>query len=150
LRLYETTFIIRQDASASQVETLAQQFADVIREHGGQVLNTELCGLRTLAYRIKKNRKGHYILLDISAPTAAVQEMERQMRLNEDIIRLLTVTVDEHGPRPSPLMQSKFSRDDNPRFDDGGGFHRDREDDSERTRVAPAVITAPETTGDLA
>ncbi len=148
MRLYETTFIVRQDASATQVETLAQHFADVIREHGGQVLNTELCGLRTLAYRIKKNRKGHYILLDISAPTEAVQEMERQMRLNEDIIRLLTVTVDEHGPRPSPLMQSKFSRDDNPRFEDGGGFHR--ENDSERTRVAPSESATPEMTGDLA
>lgn len=138
MKLYETIFIVRQDASTSQVESLAHQFAGILSQNGGSVLNTEFCGLRSLAYRIKKNRKGHYVLMDIASPAPALHEMERQIRLNEDVIRLLTVSVDKHGPRPSALMQSKYAREDN-RYDDAGGFSRGDDD------AAPARNEASET-----
>ncbi len=95
MALYETVFIARQDLSAGQVETLATTMTDIITQGKGEVTKTELCGLRTLAYSIKKNRKGHYVLFNVDAPPAAVKEMERQMGLNEDILRFLTIRVDE-------------------------------------------------------
>ncbi len=132
--LYENVFIARQDVSAAQVDTLADQFSSLLQEHGGEVKKKEYWGLRSLTYRIKKNRKGHYVLLNIEAPTAAVQEMERNMRINEDIIRYLTVRVDELEEEPSIILRSKGSRDDRGRgprrgpppgrgrdFDDGRG-----------------------------
>ena len=132
--LYENVFIARQDVSAAQVDTLADQFTSLLQEHGGEVKKKEYWGLRSLTYRIKKNRKGHYVLLNIDAPTAAVQEMERTMRINEDVIRYLTVRVDELEEEPSIILRSKGSRDDRGRgprrgpppgrgrdFDDGRG-----------------------------
>ena len=92
--LYENIFIARQDATAAQVEALTETFTNIITEQGGQVTKKEYWGLRSLAYRIKKNRKGHYTLLNIDAPPAAVTEMERNMRISEDVLRLLTVRVD--------------------------------------------------------
>jgi len=92
---YESVFIARQDLGASQVNELAQNFSDVIKAQGGEVVKVDNWGLKNLAYRIKKNRKGHYVLLNIVAPAQAIQEYERLMRLNEDIIRYMTVKVDE-------------------------------------------------------
>ena len=121
MSFYESVFIARQDISASQVDTLADGFAAVIAEQGGQVTKREYWGLRNLSYRIKKNRKGHYMLLNIDAPAAAVTEMERNMRISEDVIRLLTVRVDALEEGPSAMLQSR-SRDDRPRRERSEGF----------------------------
>ena len=91
---YENVFIARQDISASQVDALADAFTALVGEQGGQVTKREYWGLRNLAYRIKKNRKGHYVLLNINAPSKAVSELERQLKINEDVLRYLTVKVD--------------------------------------------------------
>jgi small subunit ribosomal protein S6 len=123
MALYECVFIARQDISATQVEGLVGQFSGIIEEGGGKVASSEMWGLRSLAYRIKKNRKGHYVLLNLDSPSSAVQEMERIMRLNEDVIRYLTVRVEELEEGPSIVMQSRHSRDDRGgRGGRGGGF----------------------------
>jgi small subunit ribosomal protein S6 len=111
MAFYETVFIARQDLSATQVEALATNLTDILKQGKGDVTKTEFCGLRNLAYSIKKNRKGHYVLFNIEAPAPTVKEMERQMRLNEDILRFLTIKVEHLDPEPSPLMQSKQNRD---------------------------------------
>lgn len=111
MAFYETVFIARQELSAAQVEAIAANLTDIITQGQGEVTKTEFCGLRTLAYSIKKNRKGHYVLFNIDAPVPAVKEMERQISLNEDILRYLTLKLDKLDTNPSPLMQSKQSRD---------------------------------------
>jgi small subunit ribosomal protein S6 len=137
MSFYETVFIARQDISASQVEALTETFAALIAEGQGEVKKREYWGLRTLAFRIKKNRKGHYVLFNIEAPPAAVAEMERNMRINEDVLRYLTVRVDALEEGPSAVMQSRGSRDDRPRRSyggdrrDEGGPSRDREEPRE-------------------
>ena len=92
---YESVLIARQDLGASQVNTLVSELSEVIKKEGGEVVKVDNWGLKNLAYRIKKNRKGHYVLLNITAPSQAVSEYERLMRLNEDIIRYMTVKVNE-------------------------------------------------------
>lgn len=109
--LYESTFVTRQDVSRADVSKLVDQFTDIVKQHGGQIVKHEYWGLRNLAYKIKKNRKGHYVLLAIDAPFDAVKEMERTMGINEDIIRKLTVRVDSIEEGPSAMMQ-KSTRDD--------------------------------------
>ncbi len=109
---YENVFIARQDISASAVEALSERFVSVIKENGGEVTKREYWGLRNLAYRIKKNRKGHYVLFNLDAPWSAVQEMERQMRISEDVLRILTLKVDELEAGPSVVMQSRSGRDE--------------------------------------
>ena len=94
MRAYEHTFIARQDLSPQQAQALADTYAGVITEHGGEVTKNEYWGLRNLAYRIKKNRKGHYLHLNLRAPSAAIDELERQERLSDDVIRYLTVRVE--------------------------------------------------------
>jgi small subunit ribosomal protein S6 len=121
MSLYECVIIARQDIATTQVETLAEEFANVIGANGGQVTKREFWGLRNIAYRMKKNRKGHYVLFNIDAPSAAVKEFERQMSINEDILRYLTVRVDELEEGPSAVVQSKSQRDDRPRRDAGFG-----------------------------
>jgi small subunit ribosomal protein S6 len=134
MSLYENIFIAHQDTTAAQVEALTDAFAAILTEQGGKVTKREYWGLRNLSYRIKKNRKGHYMLLNIDAPAAAVVEMERNMRINEDVLRLLTVRVETLEEAPSAMLQSR-SRDDRPRSG------RDREDRPRRERgegfVAP-------------
>lgn len=110
--LYENVFIARQDISATQVDSLADQYAALIKEHGGEITKKEYWGLRNLAFRIKKNRKGHYILFNIDAPADAVLEMERNMRLSEDVIRYLTVRVNELEADQSIVLRSRGSRDE--------------------------------------
>ncbi|WP_417668001.1 30S ribosomal protein S6 [Roseibium sp.] len=109
--LYEHVFLARQDVSAQQVEALVEQFKGLIESAGGTVGKVENWGLRSLAYRIKKNRKAHYTLMNLDAPHEAVAEMERQMGLNEDILRFMTFKVDELDDEPSAMMQ-KRDRDD--------------------------------------
>ena len=87
---YENVFISRQDISATQVEALTEQFATIVKDHGGEVTKREYWGLRNLAFRIKKNRKGHYVLMNISAPASAVVEMERNMLIDEDVLGHMT------------------------------------------------------------
>ena len=133
MSLYECVFIARQDISAPQVETLTAEMTNIITEGGGSVSKTEYWGLRNIAYRVKKNRKGHYVLLNIDAPSAAVKEMERQMSINEDVLRTLTIRVEELEEGPSAMMQSKNSRDERPRRGDGDDRPR-REDRGDRPR----------------
>ena len=104
---YETVFIARQDISVKQTEDLAKKFSDIVTEGGAKVVRTEHWGLRTLAYRIKKNRKGHYVMLHIEGPHPAMAEMERNIRLNEDVLRYMTVRMDKMPDGPSVMMRSK-------------------------------------------
>jgi small subunit ribosomal protein S6 len=113
--LYENVFIARQEISGAQVDALADTFTQLVADNGGEVKKREYWGLRNLAYRMRKNRKGHYILLNLSAPPAAVAELERTMRINEDIIRYMTIRVDQLEDGPSVVMQSRGSRDDRQR-----------------------------------
>lgn len=104
--LYETVFIARQDLSSKQTEELATSFEDILKNNKAKVANTEHWGLRTLSYRINKNRKGHYVLFHIDGPSDAVLEMERNMRLHEDVLRYMTVKVDEF-PKDGTIMMKK-------------------------------------------
>lgn len=117
MSFYENIFIARQEVSAAQVEALADAFSEVISGAGGTIHRREYWGLKSLAYRIKKNRKGHYVLFNIEAPSEAVQEMERQMGLNEDVLRHMTLRTEEIPEGPSVVMQGRGDRD-RPRRDD--------------------------------
>src|ERR1700744_899686 len=145
--LYENVFIARQDISGAQAEALADQFTQLIADQGGEVKKRENWGLRNLAYRMNKNRKGHYVLFNIDAPAPAIAELERTMRINEDVLRYLTIRVDEHEEGPSPIMLTRGSRDDRPRRGDRDRYD-DRDDRGPREdRVpyerAPAAEPAP-------
>ncbi len=111
---YETVLIARQDVSAGQADVLADQFIGFLTAEGGEISRREYWGLRNLAFRIKKNRKGHYILINYQAPASAVAEMERNMRLSEDILRYMTVRCDELPTDASVVMQRKDERGDRP------------------------------------
>ena len=120
MALYEHVFLARQDVTAQQVEELTARFKGVIEANGGSVTKAEYWGVKTLTYRIRKNRKAHFSLLNIDAPSSAVLEMERQMRINEDILRFLTIRVEELEEGPSAMLQ-KRDRDDR----DGAPMGRD-------------------------
>ena len=123
MAFYEHIFLVRQDASNTQVEALTQQFKTVIEEHGGKVTKSEYWGVKPLTYRMKKNRKAHYTLMNVEAPSAALDEVERQESINEDVLRYLTVRVDQLEEGPSAMMRSR-GRDD--REGEGGGRFGDR------------------------
>lgn len=125
MSFYESIFIVRQDVPAAQVETLTASFAEIVKAQGGTVAKTEQWGLRTLAFRINKNRKGHYVLFNLDASPAAITELERNLRINEDILRFLTIRVEELEAGPSAMLR-KEERSDRPfgdreRSDRGGG-----------------------------
>jgi small subunit ribosomal protein S6 len=122
--LYEHTLIARPDLSAQQAQALADQYGTLLDEQGGKVAKVEYWGLRNLAFRVKKSRKGHYLHLNIDAPAAALDELERVERINEDVLRYLTVRVETHEEGPSAVMQAKSSREDRGRR--GDRFDRDR------------------------
>ena len=131
--LYENVFIARQDISGAQVEQLADTFTQLIAEQGGEIKKREYWGLRNLTYRMNKNRKGHYVLFNIEAPAPAIAELERTMRINEDVLRYLTLRVDKFEEGPSPVMQSRGSREDRPRRDrDRYGEPREGRDGGDR------------------
>ena len=111
MALYEHVFLARQDVSTQQVETLTKEFSDIIEAGGGKIAKSEYWGVKTLNFKIKKNRKAHYSLFNIDAPPAAVAEMERRMSLSTDILRFLTIKVEEHETEPSAPMR-KGDRDD--------------------------------------
>jgi small subunit ribosomal protein S6 len=129
--LYEHVFLTRQDASAQQVEELTAQFTGIFEQMGGKVVKTEQWGVKSLSYRLRKNRKAHFTLFNVDAPSAALNEVERQERLSEDVLRYITVRVDEHEEGPSAMMR-KVDRD-RERDDRGFGF-RDRDRGSFRDR----------------
>ncbi|WP_423068600.1 30S ribosomal protein S6 [Devosia sp. CN2-171] len=131
MALYEHIFLARQDVSPTQVEELTTAFTDLITQGGGKVTKNEYWGLKSLSYRINKNRKAHYTLLNIDAPHSAVAEMERQQGLSEDILRFMTIRVDELEEGPSAMMQKRDRDDDRgerggPRGDRGGFDRGDR------------------------
>lgn len=133
--LYEHVFLARQDASTQQVEELTTQITGVVEQLGGKVAKTEQWGVRSLTYRMNKNRKAHFVFMNIDGPAAIVAEIERQERINEDVIRYLTVRVEELEEGPSAMMRKADrdrERDDRGggfggRDRDGGGFRGDRE-----------------------
>jgi small subunit ribosomal protein S6 len=120
--LYEHVFLARQDLAQAQVDALAENATKIIEDNGGKVVKTETWGLRSLAYRIAKNRKAHYVMLDLDAPAQAVAELERQSNISEDVIRFLTIKVDAHEKGPSAMMRrgekerSRGDRGDRPDF----------------------------------
>ncbi|MCA8870008.1 MAG: 30S ribosomal protein S6 [Rhodobacteraceae bacterium] len=112
MALYEHVFIARQDLSNTQAEGLVEHFGAVLADNGGKIVDSEYWGLKTMAYKINKNRKGHYAFLKTDAPAPAVQEMERLMRLHDDVMRVMTIKVKAHEDGPSVVMQAKNSRDE--------------------------------------
>ncbi|HHL20238.1 MAG TPA: 30S ribosomal protein S6 [Aliiroseovarius sp.] len=110
--LYEHVMIARQDLSNTQAESLIEHFGTVLADNGGKLVDSEYWGLKTMAYKINKNRKGHYAFMRTDAPAAAVQEMERLMRLHDDVMRVLTIKVDKHEEGPSVQMQKREERGD--------------------------------------
>ena len=141
MALYEHVFLARQDLAQAQVDALAEAATKIVQDGKGKVVKTETWGLRSLAYRIAKNRKAHYVMLEIDAPGAVVAELERQTQINEDVIRYMTVKVDEHESGPSVMMR-KQERDRERRADRegrdggreggfGGGAPRPRRDRDE-------------------
>ena len=132
MSLYEHVFICRQDISHQQVESLTENLTAILSEQGGNVEKTEYWGLRSLAYRVKKNRKGHYSLLNITADHSAISEMERQMSLNDDILRFMTIRVDEHDTEPSAPLSSK-NKDERKRR---GGDYNDDEGSSASEEIS--------------
>lgn len=127
MALYEHVFLARQDLSQPQVDALVEQYKGVIEAAGGSVGRVENWGLKSLTYRIKKNRKAYYTLMDITAPAAAVKELERQQGLSEDILRFLTLKVEKHEEGPSAMLQKRDRDDRGDRFGDRGP-RRDRDD----------------------
>lgn len=150
MALYEHVYLARQDVTAQQVDALTEQLKGVIQAGGGKIAKTEYWGVKSLAYRIKKNRKAHFTLMNIDAPPAAVLEMERLMRINEDVLRVLTVRVDELEEGQSAMLRKREDSDRDDRGDRGdrrGRFDRgDRGDRPPRPPRPEGFVPAP--TGD--
>ena len=119
--LYEHTFLVRQDATQAQVDALLEQYTAVLTTGGAKVEKVENWGIKSLTFRMKKNRKAYFTFLNISGPHAAIAEMERQMSINEDVIRCLTISVEALEEGPSAMMRRREDR----RRDDEGGFSMD-------------------------
>jgi small subunit ribosomal protein S6 len=144
--LYEHVFLARQDLAQAQVDALAENATKIITDNGGSVAKTESWGLRGLAYRIAKNRKAHYVMLDIDAPAPALAELERQTGINEDVIRFMTIRVDELEKGPSAMMRRQErdrERGDRPDRGDRGGFRGDRGDRGDRPERSERPDRAP-------
>jgi small subunit ribosomal protein S6 len=131
--MYEHVFLARQDLSQAQVDALAENATKIVEDNEGKVIKTETWGLRTLTYKIQKNRKAHFVMLDIEASGPAIAELERQTRMNEDVIRYMTVRVDEHEKGPSVMMR----KSDRPERSERGGFGGDRDRGDRGDRGAP-------------
>ena len=137
MALYEHVFLARQDLSQAQVDQLAATATEIVEKNEGKVTKTETWGLKNLAYKIDRNRKAHFVMLNIEGPGAVVQELERQTRINEDVIRYMTIRVDEHEEGPSIMMQGRKER----------GSRRDDEEGGDMpAETAPAADTPAETT----
>ena len=147
MRLYESVFIARQDISSQQVESMADEFAGIITNAGGKIHKREYWGLRSLAYRIKKNRKGHYIMFNLETDGTTLKEYERIMGLNEDVLRFLNIRIEEVDEAPSIIMQNKGERGE--RGDRGNrgdrGDRGDRGSRPPRQEAAAEAEAAPAT-----
>ena len=132
MALYEHVFLARQDLAQAQVDALAANATDIIEKNGGKVVKTETWGLRSLAYKIAKNRKAHYVMLNIEAPAGVVAELERQTQINEDVIRYMTVRVDELEAGPSVMMRKGERERDRDRRGGRDGERGDRPERGER------------------
>ena len=130
MRLYESVFIARQDITSAQVEAMADEFSEIITSAGGSIKKREYWGLRSLAYRIKKNRKGHYVMLNMETGPEALREYERIMGLNEDVLRFLNLNIEEVEDGPSIMMQAKTERSSRSQRDLSDADARDDKDDS--------------------
>ena len=143
---YEHVFLARQDLAQAQVDALAETATKIIEDNGGKVVKTETWGLRSLAYRIQKNRKAHYVMLNFDAPAPVVAELERQTQINEDVIRYVTIRIDEHETGPSAMMR-RNERDREGRGDRGDrpdrGPRGDRPDRGDRFDRGPRMDRAP-------
>ncbi|MBN8841222.1 MAG: 30S ribosomal protein S6 [Sphingomonadales bacterium] len=128
MALYEHVFLARQDLAQAQVDAMAEAATKIVEAHNGKIIKTETWGLRSLAYRIAKNRKAHYVMIEIDAPGDTIAELERQNQINEDIIRYMTVKVDGHEEGPSVMMR-KQERDRERRADRADRARRDREEE---------------------
>jgi small subunit ribosomal protein S6 len=133
MALYEHVFLARQDLTQQQVDDLVQHYKGVVEANGGKVGRVENWGLKSLTYRIKKNRKAYYTLMDLDAPAKALNEMERQQSLSEDVLRFLTVKVDAHEEGPSAMLQ-KRDRDERGDREGGRGGFGDRPRFGDRDR----------------
>jgi small subunit ribosomal protein S6 len=138
--LYEHVYLARQDVTTQQVDELTEQFKTVIEQMGGSVASSEYWGVKSLSYRLRKNRKAHFTLMNLDAPPAAIAEIERQERLNEDVLRYLTVRVEEHETGPSAMMRKadrerdrEERRGERRRDRDGGRGPRDDAEEPETT-----------------
>ena len=134
MALYEHVFIARQDLANAQAEALIEHFGQILTDNGGSITGTEYWGLRTMAYKINKNRKGHYGFIKSDSPSAAVDEMERLMRIHEDVMRIMTIKVDEHEEGPSAVVLAKNSRDERRGGRDRGDRDRGDRDRGDRDR----------------
>jgi small subunit ribosomal protein S6 len=137
--LYEHVYLARQDVTTQQVDELTAQFKGIIEQMGGTVANTEYWGVKSLSYRLRKNRKAHFTLMNVDAPPAALAEIERQERLNEDVLRYLTVRVEEHETGPSAMMR-KADRDRD-REERRGERRREREGRGPRDEAEDLEVT---------
>src|SRR5688572_7617943 len=146
--LYEHVFLARQDLAQAQVDALAENATKILTDNGGSVVKTETWGLRGLAYRMAKNRKAHYVLLNVDAPPAAVAELERQTGINEDIIRYMTIRVEEHEAGPSAMMR-RSDRDRERGGDRGDRGDRGGRPGGDRDRADRAPRFAREEMGEL-
>ncbi len=146
MALYENVFIVRQDVSNQQVEELTTRFTEILESGDGKVEKTEFWGLRTMAYKIKKNRKGHYVMLNLNAPAPAVKEMERNMQLSEDVIRHMTLRVDELEEGPSAVM--KFRGERTRSYGDRSDSKPSESSSSTAAKPAAEESTAPKPTAE--
>ena len=141
---YETVFIVRQDMSPSQVEAMADSYAELLGQYEGSVVKREMWGLRNLAFRMNKNRKGHYVMMHLDTPPAGVVEMERLMRISEDVLRYMTVRIDEIPEGPSPMLQQRERGERGERGDRGErGERGDRGPREDRAPRGDAPAEAP-------
>jgi small subunit ribosomal protein S6 len=141
--LYEHVFLARQDLAQAQVDALAETATKIIEDNGGKVVKTETWGLRSLAYRIQKNRKAHYVMLEVEAPAPVVAELERQTQINEDVVRYMTIKVDAHEAGPSAMMRRNERSDRDGRGDRGDRGPRGDRDRGDRGDRGPRADRAP-------
>ena len=130
MRLYESVFIARQDITPAQIEAMADEFAEIITSAGGSIKKREYWGLRSLAYRIKKNRKGHYVMFNMETGPEALREYERILGLNEDVLRFLNLNIEEVEEGPSIMIQAKTERSSRGQRDYSDADARDSKDAS--------------------
>ena len=131
MAFYECVFIVRPDVSSQYVDDVTEEMSGIVSANGGQIVNSESWGLRSLAYRINKNRKGHYVLLNIDAPAPALEELKRNMLINEDIIRHLLIRVEQLSDKPSPMASSRSAKEEKSR--------RERQDQKSDRDVSDTV-----------